>query len=472
MPFDLLFREATIVDGTGSPAYVADVAVEGDRIIEIGTGSGPAHTEVDARGRVLAPGFIDIHTHDDWALLSSPDLSFKTLQGVTTVVTGNCGSSAVPYSDWVDSVVRARPAVNVAPLLGHGSFRDHVCGGRAARPLSANETARLVSDVGRSLDDGAFGLSTGLVYEPGRWSGPDEIAEVVTLVAERDGLYTTHMRSESGGLLDSIAETLDVARRTGVRTQISHLKAIGPENWAKIERAIAMISTAIDGGLDVAADHYPYARGSTMLDQIVSAGAFRGPSVFGHLTGDLVTVASAPHNPRWEGRTIGDIADELGCDVADAAERIVRDEGKGCAVITASQSEDNIGTVLRADFVMIGSDGLPAGSRPHPRLHHTFPRVLGPYTRDHRVVDLVTAVEKMTSMSADRLHVTDRGRLTPGARADLVLFDADQITDTGTYDDPTTVPRGIDGVWVNGVQVVADGTVTGERPGRLLRHSR
>ena len=470
MTVDVVFRGATVIDGTGAESFVADVAIEDGVISSVGDCPRGARSDVDATGRVLAPGFIDIHTHDDWALLSHPDLSFKILQGVTTVVTGNCGSSPVPFVEWADSVVRARPAVNVAPLVGHGSFRDHVTADRAARPLDGNEMGRLVSLVADALDKGAFGLSTGLVYEPGRWSEPSEIEEVVRLVADHDGLYTTHMRSESGGLLESIEETLRVARATGARSQISHLKAIGPENWNKIESAIALIANAIDDGLDVAADHYPYARGSTMLDQLVSAGAFRGPSVFGHLTGDLVTIASAPHNPGWEGRSLDEIALELGCDVPEAAEHIARSEGQGCAVITASQSEDNLRTVLQSDFVMIGSDGLPTGSRPHPRLHHTFPRILGTCCRDRRIVDLVTAVRKMTAMSADRLRLSDRGRISPGLRADLVLFDAATISDTGTYENPTTVPSGIESVWVNGIQVVTSGRVTGERPGHLLRH--
>lgn len=466
----MAFRNATVVDGTGRAPYVADVAVDGDLISDIGD-VGVADTDIDATGLILSPGFIDIHTHDDWALTARPDMAFKTLQGVTTVVTGNCGTSALPTHEWLDEIARAQPAVNVAPLVGHGTIRAHVLGNNVRRAPSPAEMRSMSDLVERALDDGFFGLSTGLVYEPGRWSEPAEIAELVGVVASRGGIYTTHMRSESYQLLESIDESIAVAASTGVRLQISHLKAIGPENWSTLSTAIEHISRARSAGIDVMADQYPYARGSTMLHQIVSAGAFRGPSTFGHLTGDLVTVAASPRHPEWEGQTIADISATMGLGDAETADAIVAKEGERCAVITASQSEDNIGLVLACDFVMIGSDGIPTGSRPHPRLHHTFPRVLGEYARDRGVIDMVRAVQKMTSMPADRLGLSNRGRVSVGAKADLVLFDPGAIRDTGTYENPTTVPAGIHGTWVNGRRVTESGLPTYERPGRVVNRS-
>lgn len=459
-----------MVDGTGAAAYTADVAVDGHSVAAIGV-VGSARQVVDAEGLVLAPGFIDIHTHDDWALVSDPSLPFKTLQGVTTVVTGNCGTSQVPTSSWLDDVARACPAVNVAPLIGHGSVRALTMGPKEQRSPTVTELGKMTTLVERALDDGCFGLSTGLVYEPGRWSAPEEIFSIVHAVASRGGLYTTHMRSESYELLESIRDSIAVASATGVRLQISHLKAIGPENWDKIDEAIDTIATARASGTDVMADQYPYARGSTMLHQIVSAGAFRGPSAFGWLSGDLVTIASAPRHRDLEGRTITDVARSWNMTDADAADAIVAVEGDHCAVITASQSDANIGKILVNDFVMIGSDGIPGGSRPHPRLHHTFPRVLGEYARDRGIIDMVTAVMKMTFLPAERLGLGDRGRVAVGARADLVLFDPVTVLDTGTYENPTTVPSGIHGTWVNGVRVSASGLSTHERPGQILHSS-
>ncbi|MGA0863619.1 MAG: N-acyl-D-amino-acid deacylase family protein [Ilumatobacteraceae bacterium] len=467
MAFDLVFRNATVIDGTGSEPYAADVAVDGDVIAAIGD-VGPARTDIDATGRAVCPGFIDIHTHDDWALRTDPLLAPKILQGVTTVVTGNCGMSLPSFAGWLDWLAAAPTAVNVAPLVGHGTIRSNVMGDDVERPATAAEVARMFDEVERSLDAGAFGLSTGLVYEPGRWSTRDELFHLMNVVARHGAIHTTHMRSESYELLESIGESITMSRETGVRLQISHLKAIGPENWHKIDDALRMISAARADGVDVAADQYPYSRGSTLLHQIVSAGAFRGPSVFGHLTGDLVTVASSPRTPSWEGRTVADIAAEMGLTDADAADAIVASEGESCAVVTASQSDDNIEKILRQEFVMIGSDGLPGGSHPHPRLHHTFPRVLGEYSRRRGTVSLVDAVRKMTSMPADRMGLVDRGRLSVGFRADIVMFDAQQVGDTGTYEHPTSVPAGIIGTWVRGVRTTADGRCTGERPGSVL----
>jgi N-acyl-D-amino-acid deacylase len=467
MAFDLVFRDATVIDGTGSEPYAADVAVDGGVIAEIGN-VGPARTEIAAMGRVVCPGFIDIHTHDDWALRADPLLTPKILQGVTTVVTGNCGMSPTSFSGWLESLSAAPTAVNVAPLVGHGTIRTKVMGDDAERAATVAEVERMADEIERSFDAGAFGLSTGLVYEPGRWSTQDELLHLMKVVARHGAIHTTHMRSESYELLESIGESIAMSRETGVRLQISHLKAIGPENWNKIDDALRLISAARADGVDVAADQYPYSRGSTLLHQIVSAGAFRGPSVFGHLTGDLVTVASSPRTPSWEGRTVADIATEMGLTEADAADAIVASEGDSCAVITASQSDDNIEKILRQEFVMIGSDGLPGGSHPHPRLHHTFPRVLGEYSRRRGVIGLSTAVQKMTSMPADRMGLVDRGRLSVGQHADLVMFDAHEVGDTGTYEHPTSVPTGIVGTWVRGVRTTADGRCTGERPGTVL----
>ena len=329
---DVVFRNATVIDGTGVGSFVSDVAVTGDSISEIGD-VGRSRSDIDATGLAIAPGFIDIHTHDDWALTNDPPLSCKTLQGVTTVVTGNCGTSPIPTEEWMSAVVAAAPSVNVAALTGHGSVRSHVMGAKEERRPTSTELIAMRDLVERALDAGVFGLSSGLVYEPGRWSEATEIDALLAPVASRNGLYTTHMRSESYHLLESIEESIDTADRTAVRLQISHLKAIGPENWASLPAAIERIRRARSEGTDVMADQYPYARGSTMLHQIVSAGAFRGPSVFGHLSGDLVTVAAAPRHRDWEGCTIAEIASMMGY-----AAREWEKLGVGAALIDEAQS--------------------------------------------------------------------------------------------------------------------------------------
>lgn len=471
MPFDLVFRNAIVVDGNGSSRRVADVAIEGDRIAEIGSVTGSARGEIDASGLVLAPGFIDVHTHDDFALETTPDMAFKTLQGVTTVVTGNCGTSAPNFIDWIGSREHSPAAVNVAGLVGHGAIRTNVMGRSTDRHATSVEQRMMCDELLRALDAGAIGMSTGLVYEPGRYSPPEEIEELARIVADRQGIYTCHMRNEHDGLVDSIRETIKVGRATGVKVQVSHLKVIGTQNAHLAHEAIREIRAARDEGLDVMADQYPYSRGSTALDQLVSADSFRASTNFGFITGDAVFIASAPKNSHWEGRTLTSVADELGLGVPDAAEHIVGREGRACMVVVANQTEENIALILQEDFVMIGSDGIPSGSRPHPRLHHTFPRILGEYSRNRGVISLETAVHKMTGMSAQRFGLENRGVLAPNAFADLVLFDHKSVIDTGTYENPTVPPRGIVGVWTNGVRVVSNSSSSNSLPGKFLAHT-
>lgn len=472
MPFDFVFRDATVVDGTGADRSIADVAVEGDRIAEFGDVTGSALIEIDASGLVLAPGFIDVHTHDDFALETSPDMAFKTLQGVTTVVTGNCGTSVPGFPSWIEDRRESPAAVNVAALIGHGTIREAVMGRSTDRHATAAELTAIRDEVSRAFDAGAIGMSTGLVYEPGRYSPADEIEDLARIVAACNGIYTSHMRNEHDGLVESVRETISIGRETGVKVQVSHLKAIGAQNAPLAWEAVNEIRAARDAGLDVMADQYPYSRGSTALDQLVSADAFRASTNFGLVSAAAVMIASAPRNPGWEGRTLESVAIDLGLDAADTARRIVESEGRGCMVVIANQTEENIALILKEDFVMIGSDGIPAGSRPHPRLHHTFPRILGEYSRNRGVISLETAVHKMTGMSAKRFSLDNRGVIAPGAFADLVLFDHREVIDTGTYEDPTARPRGILGVWTNGVRIVDDTGVTQGRPGRVLAHTR
>jgi len=471
MPLDIVFRDATVVDGTGAKSFVADVAIEGGRIAEVGAITGKSRTEIDAAGLVLAPGFIDVHTHDDFALENSPDMAFKTLQGVTTVVTGNCGTSVPGFPEWMEARKKSPSAVNVAPLIGHGTVREAVVGRSTDRHATPTELAAMRDEVSRAFDAGAIGLSTGLVYEPGRYIPAQEIEELARVVAARNGIYTSHMRNEHDGLVESVRETISIGRETGVKVQVSHLKAIGAQNAPLAWEAVKEIRAARDAGLDVMADQYPYSRGSTALDQLVSADAFRASTNFGLVSAAAVMIASAPRNPGWEGRTLESVAIDLGLDAADAARRIVESEGRGCMVVVANQTEENIALILKEDFVMIGSDGIPAGSRPHPRLHHTFPRILGEYSRNRGVISLETAVHKMTGMSAQRFSLGNRGVIAPGAFADLVLFDHREIIDTGTYENPTVAPHGIVGVWTNGVRVAGDSGITQARPGRVLAHT-
>lgn len=493
--YDVVIRGGVVHDGTGAPGVPGDVAVRGDRIAAVGAVTERGATEIDARGQAVAPGFIDVHSHDDLAVLLSPAMPFKVMQGVTTTVVGNCGSGVVPYAaglarfrrlhpgatppEWdgypgyMRRVEEAGPALNVAVLVGHGTLRAGAMG-TAQRPPASGERAAMLRWLDEGIAGGAVGFSTGLIYEPGRWARTEEIVDLARQVGLAGGLYATHMRNEAGGLLDAVREAIRVGEEGGLPVQISHHKASGRENWGRVRDSLALIEAARGRGLDVLADQYPYTAGSTSLAAVVQNGAFRrdSPGGLGELPGEAVLIASAPRHTAWEGRRLSELAGDWGVGTEDAAARVVGEEGDACFVVLFTMDEADVRTVLAHPTTMIGSDGVPAaGSKPHPRLYGCFPRVLGHYARDERVLDLPTAVHKMTGMPAARFGLADRGVIRPGAFADLVVFDPARIRDTATYDDPCRFPEGIAAVYVNGTAVARDGAQTDARPGRVLRRA-
>lgn len=488
---DLAFRDVTVIDGSGDEPVVADVAVTQDRIVTIGAAAGEARVDVSGAGLALAPGFIDVHTHDDLAVLVDPTHQCKTLQGVTTVVVGNCGMG--PLNDravagfgdetpvsWNDhagyfaALDAEPPSCNVGVLAGHGSIRAEVMGRQENRTATPHEMAQMTVHVVEALDAGALGMSSGLAYEPGNYAPEEELAELAAPVAEAGGVYTSHIRDEGDELEAAVAEAIRVGERSGVAVQLSHHKAAGEPNWGKVAITLAMIEDARARGVDVTLDQYPYTAGSTLLEQVVRQGGLGGPSVsanrpLGVHVGENVVIAAAPERPELEGRRLSDLAAEMGMELRAAAEQIVAQAGERTFVILHSMNEADVRTVMAHPLTMIGSDGIPAGTKAHPRLWGTFPRVLGHYARDIGLFSLAEAVHRMTGAAADRFGLTQRGRLEVGAYADMVLFDPATIADVATYADPARPPLGIHGVWVNGEQIVSGQSHTGRRPGRALR---
>lgn len=496
MSWDLLIRGATVYDGLGGAPFGGDVAVSGERIAAMGAKlEGHAGVVVDGAGLSLAPGFIDVHSHDDVAVLLTPEMDFKVMQGVTTDVVGNCGLAAAPYDvgsrmfrtfhaegempRWDGyggymALLDAEPAsLNVAVLVGHNALRFAAMGSEARAP-SEGEMHQMRSWLAEGLAAGAVGFSTGLIYEPGRHAKPAEITTLASDVAAAGGVYATHMRDEAGGLLDSIRETIRVGETAGVPIQVSHHKATGRTNWGRVRESLRLLDEARARGIDATADQYPYTSGSTTLHAVVQNGALRiaGPEgALGRIAARDVLFASVPKHPSWEGKTLEQVARQLYLSPEPAARRVLQ-EDRGAVVVIEVADEKDICTVLAHPTTMIGSDGVPAsGSNPHPRLYGTFPRVLGRYVREEGVLSLPEAIRRMTSMPAQKFRLDDRGVLRPGAFADLVLFDPAVIADEGTYDSPRRYPRGIDSVFVNGVRVVERGVHTGARSGRALRRS-
>ncbi len=481
---DLVIRNATIVDGTGEPRYGGDLAVTDGRISAVGDVPDSGETTVDAGGLALAPGFVDVHTHDDGALVEHPGMEFKISQGCTSVVVGNCGFSAIPAvegsrtldlsaitAEWSDldgyrnTVDAAGCALNSIMLVGHNSVRHLVMKGERRAPTSG-ELATMRGHVDRAMSQGACGFSSGLVYRPGRWAETDELTELASVAAPYDGIYATHMRNERDRLIEAVDEALRISGDAGVALQISHHKAAGERNFGMVAESLAHIDRAREGGARVTLDVYPYTAGSGPMIQYFDL-ANPDPEL-----ARAIQLASCPAFKQYEGRMLVDVADELGITPAEAVVHVLTaPEGDKTICIQHIMDEGDVVSNLEHPMVMVGSDGLPdLDGRPHPRLFGTFPRVLGKYVRQEGVLDVEQAVRRMTSLSCDVHGLADRGRLVEGAWADLVLFDPDTVIDAATYEDPKVESVGIQSVWVNGELAFDQGSHTGSRAGGVLRY--
>ena len=481
---DTVIRNATIIDGTGAQRFTGDVTIEDGHISEVGSSSSAAAVEIDATGLVLAPGFVDVHTHDDGALLQHPDMAFKISQGCTSVVVGNCGFSAIPavpgdstldlsgvQANWSDldgyrqNVENSGPALNAMMLVGHNTIRSLEMGNERRAP-NDQELERMQQHVELAMEQGACGFSTGLVYSPGRWSDTDEILELAKIVAPFDGIYATHMRNENDHLLEAVDEALEIGTKAGVAVQISHHKAAGKRNWGKVEESLAKVDAAVAEGAEVTLDVYPYTAGSGPMVQYFDID---NPNLE---LAQAIQLASCPAFRHYEGRMLVDIAAELGITAPEAVRHVLTaPDGKKTICIQHVMDEGDVVSNLRHDRVMIGSDGLPdLTGRPHPRLFGTFPRVLGRYVREQGVVDLESAVRRMTSLSCDVHGLSGRGRITEGNWADLVLFDPDVVIDVASYEDPKRESVGIRNVWVNGHLAFDNGVHTQVGSGNVLRY--
>jgi N-acyl-D-amino-acid deacylase len=478
---DLMIRNATIFDGLGSPRFAGDLAVSGDRITAVGDlGGTAADREIDASGLAVAPGFIDAHTHDDRAVLCGPACMLcKMSQGVTTVVVGNCGISLSPvrltkrppppldllgdeawfafdsFAAYADRLARDPSPVNTYALIGHMSLRVEAMEGDTQRAATDKEAAHMQARLAQALTQGASGFSTGLYYPPNMMAPTNEVIAVAEALRNAGGLYVTHMRDEANDVLLSIEETLKIGRSVNVPVVISHHKCSMPENFGRSAQTLPLIDTAsLTQKVDF--DVYPYDAGSTVL-------------MPDRLRKDVkVQITwSVPH-PELAGRLLADIAAEWGMEPKAAAEKLVP-----AGAIYFQMNEPDVQRIMAHRLAMIGSDGLPHDSYPHPRLWGTFPRVLGHYARDLKLFSLEDAIRKMTGHTAQVFGMVDRGVIRQGAYADLVLFDPATVRDAATYDAPTRVSEGILETWVNGqsAYIFAVGA-TPARAGRLVTRGR
>lgn len=523
--YDLVIRNGLVIDGTGEAGFLGSVAIEGDRIEAVGDISEQkGRVEIDASGQVVCPGFIDLHSHSDVVLLAEPEAMPKVMQGITTDVMGQDGYSAAPLRrdlipeyrkflaglagnpdidwDWqtMDKYLArfdGAASTNVVSMVGHGTVRWNVIG-TSSRAASQADLERMGELIEQAFFDGATDVSYGLIYVPSLFANREELNYVGRVTQRLGGSVVYHIRNEAESALESLEEVLQVARDTGVRTHISHLKVTGARNWQKAEKVMAALDRAIGEGLGITFEQYPYPAGSTMMSAVLPPWVLEGstgealkrlgdPSLRSRIVHDVeqgvgrwqslgtiadwniqVSSAQSERNRDKEGRNLRDLAHEMGITPLEVAIRLLEDENMNVSMIIFHQSDDVIRQFLRHRAGGIGTDGL-LGGKPHPRLYGTFPRLLGYYVRQEKVLRLEEAIRKSTSLAADRLRLPDRGRVAKGMAADLVVFNPATVIDTATFENPRQYPAGIDWVIVNGTVVVKEGQHTGAKPGRSLK---
>jgi N-acyl-D-amino-acid deacylase len=525
--YSLVIRNGTVVDGTGREPYHADVALCGDRIAAIGPKlDDTAQAVLDADGLMISPGFIDIHSHSDTSIFRNPLSNSKLLQGVTTEVVGNCGIGLFPVVDkyqeallqylavhettlphagitWNDfaqytAVLEEMGlGVNIAPLVGHGTLRLAVMGADN-RLVGYKEQQRMNALLTEALQQGAWGLSTGLIYQPGSFADTKELIELARVVAGYQAIFTSHIRSEGDGIIPAINEVITIGRQAGVRIQVSHLKAIGRNNWGKGLASLQLINAARNGGIDIGADQYPYAATSTSLTALLPDWVMEGgadvmltrlesrelwPNLMSDISremslrggsGSIMIAGVRSNSAAVSGKTLAEIANGWGCSGPEAVIRLLAINKAFVSAVYFSLSDEEVTTIGIDANVAYGSDGWGLDSSvdgadfTHPRSYGTFPRVLRS-VRECQLLSWEQAIGKMTALPAMRMRMTDRGIIQPGRAADITIFDPETVGDCADFADPHRYSQGIIHVFVNGLPVVQHGRITGNTPGRVLR---
>jgi N-acyl-D-amino-acid deacylase len=475
-PPGLLLRNAELVDGTGRPPRRADVRVAGDLITEIGTGLTAKSGEraIDLSGKVLAPGFIDMHSHADRGLDESPDAESQVRQGITTAVVGQDGGGELPVADFYTGIERLHPAINFATAVGHGTVRRIVLGADFKRQATAAEIETMKALVDRGMRDGAIGLSSGLEYDPGFYASTDELVALGSVVATYGGMYSSHVRNENEGAFASWREAIEVGRRNNIPVEISHIKLGVKPVWGRAAEGLQILEDAKREGLQVMADWYPYTYWQSSMYVLIETRDFENRDAWAKGLDDIggarnVLITNYRPDPSYNGLTLAQIAEKRGKDPVTTAIEMMREAGPGTGVIATSMSEDDLTAFVKHPQVLICSDGGLSGR--HPRGYGTFPRVLARYVRELHAVPLEVAIAKMTGRSAAQLGLQDRGVIAVGKKADLTAFDPATIQDKGVPGNAAQAPVGIAYVVVNGQVVLDDGVMTKARPGRGVKRA-
>jgi N-acyl-D-amino-acid deacylase len=496
--YDLIVRHGQIIDGSGSPAFFGDVAIKDGHIAAVGKIEGAAAKEIDAHGLIVAPGFIDVHTHAE-DVESMPSAENFLRMGVTTLVLGNCGGSRLNIGDFFRELEQKKFSPNVATLIGHGSVRRRAMGGSFDRPPTAREMEAMKTLVDQAMKDGAVGLSTGLIYQPGTFAKTDEIIALAKIASAYGGIYTSHMRDEGNRITQSLEEVFRIAREAKIRAEISHIKLSGPANWGRAAKVLALIARARASGMQITQDQYAYLASSTDLDQLIPSQALEGgkfseriadPQQKAKFIRQMKANLRARKSPDYSYAVISSYRRDPslnGLNVAQAAKKIrgsdslddqietvfeIQQHG-GASAVFHGMSEADLQCFMRQTNTMIAADSAVrkmGEGVPHPRGYGNNARVLARYVRELKVLTLPDAIRKMTSLPASTFQFARRGEIRPGYWADLVVLDPEKVQDNATYADPHHYATGFNYVLVNGVIVVADDHQTEARPGMILRH--
>jgi len=473
-PTGLLIRNGRVVDGTGGPSRIADVRIAGDVIVEVGPSLpfGAGERVIDAAGRVVAPGFIDMHSHADGGLDQSPDAATQLRQGITTALVGQDGGGDLPVADLAERVGRIKPAINIATSVGHGTVRRLVMGDDFKRAATPAEIETMKALVDRAMKDGAVGLSSGLEYDPGFYATTDELVALAIAIKPYSGFYSSHVRDEENEYVAAWKEAIDVGRRAGVAVEISHMKLASKPVWGRAKEGLALLDAARREGLTVMGDWYPYPYWQSAMYVLIPDRDFESVEKWRVGLDEIggagnVRITDYRADPSWNGKTLAELAAAENVDPSALIVRMVKAAGPGIGIIGTSMDEADMRAILAHPQVLICSDGQLSGR--HPRGYGAFPRVLARYVREQQVISLEEAIAKMTSRSAAMLGLADRGVVASGKKADVVIFDAATIADRGTPQEPAQAPVGVESVIVNGEVVLERGDVTSARPGRMLR---
>lgn len=531
--FDVVIKNGQVIDGTGNPWFNADIGIENGKIecISRYVDPGRAKRIINADGLTVSPGFIDAHCHDDLYLLKYPSGKGKILQGVTTLINGNCGFTAAPvlsqenkrilrgviailgshhieenqwdwlsFGDYLRKLEELKLGINVATLVGHATVRIAVLGMEQRAPTN-DELERMKKLVGESMEEGAYGMSTGLTYTPATYATTEEVIELARVVAKYNGIYASHIRNESNSLLPAIAEAIKIGEESGCPVHIAHFKVSGKKNWGKSSQSVRMLEDATERGIETTCDQYSYTAGSSFLAALlppaIQAG---GPELFCEKLKDIdmrkkvveelekqqdqwqnqiqdsgwenIVISYSTNHPNYHGKSIMEISAMEGKSPHEIMFDLIVAEAQDTIIIAFIAGEEDIKRIMSGSLTMVGSDGIPdfGDGKIHPRFYGTFPRVLGKYVREEKVLTLPEAIKKMTSLPAQTFGLQTKGVLRSGLDADIVIFDPRKIIDKATYDDPIQPPEGIHYVIVNGEVALQNGELTGAAAGRVLKY--